>query len=92
MSGTMVHHERSHTSDYPSPTHDSLQWQRRSWDGSSNKVIVEFMRDENDVKCKVFFTLCSHTSNLWSVDHPRCLKSIYCCLLEVTENRIFILI
>ena len=41
MSGTMVHHERSHTADYPSPTHESLEWHRRSWDGSTNKVKIK---------------------------------------------------
>ena len=43
MSGTMVHHERSQTADYPSPTHESMEWHRRSWDGSTNKV----MKDED---------------------------------------------
>ena len=40
MSGTMVHHERSRTADYPSPSQESMEWHRRSWDGSTNKVIA----------------------------------------------------
>ena len=43
MPGAMVHHERARTADYPSPTRESLEWNRRSWDGSlSDKVWYHF--------------------------------------------------
>lgn len=46
MPGTTVHHERSQTADYPSPTHDPVEWNRRSWDGSSNKVMTPQRRGD----------------------------------------------
>lgn len=47
MPGTTVLHERSHTADYPSPVNnDPVEWNRRSWDGSSNKVMTPQRRGD----------------------------------------------